>query len=117
MADQYHDYIRPQESGNKTDVRWLALTNKEGSGIRVEVDQLLSVNALAFPYEDLYLRPQGKWKSSEIHPHDDGSLLIDIMQMGVGGDTGWDANGRPHVKYRIKLEPITYGFTLKSTRK
>lgn len=113
VADQYHDYIRPQESGNKTDVRWLTLTNDKGAGIKIAGDQLLSVNALAFPYEDLYLRPQGTWKSSEIHPHDDGSLLIDIAQAGVGGDTGWDANGRPHVKYRIKLEPISYSFSMK----
>ncbi|WKL57177.1 glycoside hydrolase family 2 TIM barrel-domain containing protein [Asticcacaulis sp. ZE23SCel15] len=114
VADQYHDYSRPQESGNKTDVRWLTLRDAAGKGVRVTGDQPLSVNALAFPYEDLYLRnPRGTWKSSEIHPHGNGSLLIDLAQAGVGGDTGWSLDGRPLAKYRIKLVPQTYSFTLK----
>lgn len=112
IVDQYHDYIRPQESGNKTDVRWFALHDEKDAGLKVVGDQLLSINALAFPYEDLYLRPQGTWKSSEIHPHGNGSVLIDLVQTGVGGDTGWDINGRPHTKYRIKLEPVTYSFKI-----
>jgi hypothetical protein len=93
-ADQYHGYMRPQESGNKTGVRWLALQNGRGAGLKVTGAQPLSVNALAFPYEDLYLRPRGTWKSSEIAPHGDGSLLIDLAQAGVGGDTGWSLDGR-----------------------
>jgi beta-galactosidase len=112
LADQYHSYIRPQESGNKTDVRWIALSGADGKGLKVTGSAPLSVNALAFPYEDLYLRPRGAWKSSEIHPHGDGSLLIDLVQTGVGGDTGWDLTGRPHVKYRVKLAPASYSFTI-----
>ncbi|WP_140986012.1 glycoside hydrolase family 2 TIM barrel-domain containing protein [Asticcacaulis tiandongensis] len=113
VAEQYHDYIRPQESGNKTDVRWIALNTPSGKGFRVTGDQFLSVNALAFPYEDLYLKPKGEGKSSDIRPHGDGSLLIDIAQTGVGGDTGWSLDGRAHVKYRVKLEPVTYSFTIR----
>jgi beta-galactosidase len=75
-------------------------------------DKPLSVNALAFPYEDLYLRPQGTWKSSDIAPHGDGTLLIDLAQAGVGGDTGWSLDGRPLAKYRIPLETRTYSFTI-----
>ena len=112
VADQYHGYSRPQESGNKTGVRWLSLFNTQGSGITVKGTAPLSVNALAFPYEDLYLRPRGAWKSSEIAPHGAGSLLIDLAQSGVGGDTGWNLTGRAHVKYRIKLEPASYSFTI-----
>ena len=112
VADQYHGYSRPQESGNKTGVRWLSLFNSQGSGITVKGAAPLSVNALAFPYEDLYLRPRGAWKSSEIAPHGDGSLLIDLVQSGVGGDTGWNLTGRAHVKYRLKLEPASYSFTI-----
>jgi beta-galactosidase len=112
LADQYHGYIRPQESGNKTGVRWLALLDGQGRGLKVEGAQPLSINALAFPYEDLYLRPRGAWKSSEIAPHGDGSLLVDLAQIGVGGDTGWSLDGRAHQKYRIKLEPASYSFTV-----
>jgi beta-galactosidase len=120
VADQYHGYSRPQESGNKTGVRWLSLYNSAGNagsnaGLTVTGAQLLSVNALAFPYEDLYLRPRGAWKSSEIAPHGDGSLLIDLAQAGVGGDTGWNLTGRAHVKYRIPLAPARYSFTIAPT--
>jgi len=112
VAEQYHDYIRPQESGNKTDVRWFTLTSADHSGLRVTGAHPLSVNALAFPYEDLYQRPQGEWHSSDIVPHGNGSLLIDLLQAGVGGDTGWSLEGRPLVKYRIPLKPQTYRFTI-----
>jgi beta-galactosidase len=112
VADQYHGYSRPQESGNKTDVRWLSLFDARGAGITVRGAAPLSVNALAFPYEDLYLRPRGVWKSSEIAPHGDGSLLIDLAQAGVGGDTGWSLDGRAHAKYRIKQQPASYSFTV-----
>ncbi|RZT06206.1 beta-galactosidase [Duganella sp. CF402] len=108
LADQYHSYIRPQESGNKTDVRWLALSG----ALKISADQPFSFNALPFPYEDLYLRPRGEWKSSEIRAHGDGSLLIDMAQAGVGGDTGWSLDGRPHVKYRIPLRPASYSFRI-----
>ncbi|MPT48201.1 MAG: DUF4981 domain-containing protein [Sphingobium sp.] len=113
IADQYHDYIRPQESGNKTDVRWVALTTDNGLGMKIEGHQPLSVNALAFPVEDLYLRPVGERHSSDIIPHGDGTVMIDALQAGVGGDTGWNSIGRPHMKYRIPHAPISYGFTIR----
>jgi beta-galactosidase len=112
VADQYHSYIRPQESGNKTDVRWLSLSDAAGGGLKVTGAVPLSVNALAFPYEDLYQHPRGTWKSSDIAPHGDGTLLIDLAQAGVGGDTGWSLEGLPLQKYRIKLQPASYSFTI-----
>jgi beta-galactosidase len=112
VAEQFHDYARPQESGNKTDVRWLELTGSRRSGLRVTGAQPLSVNALAFPYADLALKPPGKAHSSDIRPHGNGTLLVDMAQAGVGGDTGWNLDGRAHMPYRIALEPVTWFFTL-----
>jgi len=112
LATQYHPYVRPQESGNKTGVRWLALSDGAGKGIRVSGARPLSVNALPFPYEDLYPRARGSWHSSDIVAHGDTSLLVDAQQTGVGGDNGWDASGRPHMKYRIPLAPLSYEFTI-----
>jgi beta-galactosidase len=94
IAAQNHDYMRPQETGNKVDVRWMELTAARSAGLRVTGEQPLSVNALAFPYSDLYRRPPGTWKSSDIVPHGDGSLLIDAIQSGVGGNNSWDSGGR-----------------------
>ena len=115
LADQYHDYARPQESGNKTDVRWIELTGT-GTGLRVTGAQPLSVNALPFPYSDLAMKPPAQAHSSDIHPHGDGTLLIDAAQAGVGGDTGWNLDGRAHMPYRIALQPLTYSFTIGAAR-
>ncbi|MDP1027946.1 glycoside hydrolase family 2 TIM barrel-domain containing protein [Sphingomonas sp. KR1UV-12] len=111
LADQYHAYARPQESGSKQDVRWIALTGA-GGGLRVTGAQPLSVNALPFPYDDL-----SEFRhSSDIRPHGDGTLMIDAAQAGVGGDTGWNLDGRAHPQYRIPLKPMTYSFTIGADR-
>lgn len=112
LTDQYHGYSRPQESGNKTDVRWFRLEGGNAPGVTVSSDAPFAFNALAFPYEDLYLRPRGAWKSSEIAPRGEGSVLVDMAQAGVGGDTGWSLDGRAYVKYRVPLAPASYRFVL-----
>lgn len=112
LADQYHGYARPQESGSKQDVRWIALTGGRLPGVRVTGDRPLSVNALPFPYSDLSTMR----RSSDIRPHGQGTLMIDAAQAGVGGDTGWNLDGRPHMQYRIPLKPMTYAFTIGADR-
>ncbi|HWW24909.1 MAG TPA: beta-galactosidase, partial [Caulobacter sp.] len=111
IADQNHDYMRPQDTGNKIDVRWMELSG-QGRGVRVAADKPLMMTALAFPYEDLYRRPPGAWKSTDIVPHGDGTLLVDSAQWGIGGDTTWNSFGLPHMKYRTRLEPARVSFRL-----
>ncbi|NIJ20321.1 beta-galactosidase [Sphingomonas naasensis] len=112
IADQNHDYMRPQETGNKVDVRWMELLQPGRGGLRVVGEAPLSMNALAFPYDDLSRRPPGTRRSSDIVPHGAVSLMIDAVQSGVGGDNAWDAGGRPLPQYRVPLKPLRYGFTL-----
>ena len=115
LADQDHDYIRPQETGNKTDVRWMTLSGA-GRALRVAGDRPLMMNALAFPYSDLYRRAPGTWKSSDIRPHDHGTLLVDVAQWGLGGDTQWSEEGKPLPRYRPKVEPTTFTIRLSPTK-
>ncbi len=112
IAGQNHDYMRPQETGNKVDVRWMELVRGAGGGLRIAGDQPLSMNALAFPYAELDRRAPGTRKSSDIVPGANGSLLVDAVQSGVGGDTQWSDWGRPLEQYRIKVAPLRYAFTL-----
>ena len=112
IAAQNHDYLRPQETGNKVDVRWMELVRGPDGGVRVTGDQPLSMNALAFPYAELDRRTPGTRKSTDIVPGATGSLLIDAVQSGVGGDTQWSDWGRPLEPFRIKVAPLRYGFTL-----
>ena len=81
-------------------------------GVRVTGDAPLSMNALAFPYDDLSRRPPGTRRSSDILAHGEVSLMIDAIQAGVGGNNAWDAGGRPLPQYRIPLRPLHYSFHL-----
>ncbi|EJL37516.1 beta-galactosidase/beta-glucuronidase [Caulobacter sp. AP07] len=111
IAEQNHDYMRPQDTGNKVDVRWMEVSG-EGRGLRVRSQTPLMMNVLAFPYADLYRRPEGTWKSTDIVPHGEVSLLVDGAQWGVGGDTAWNHVGQPHMQYRTRLEPTRVSFRL-----
>lgn len=112
IAEQNHDYIRPQETGNKIDVRWLSLSPAQGTGLKVTGARPLSVNALAFPYSDLDRKPVGQAHSSDIRARERVSLMIDERQIGVGGDDQWSKWGQPHAPYRIALAPTRYEFRL-----
>ncbi|WP_260928091.1 glycoside hydrolase family 2 TIM barrel-domain containing protein [Novosphingobium sp. 9] len=113
LADQYHDFIRPQDTGTKSDVRWLALSGGKAPGLSVTGDTPLTMNALAFPYEDLRRRPPGTAKSTDIVPHDHGTLLIDAVQAGLGGDTTWNTEGRPLPDYRVQPVERRFSFVLR----
>jgi beta-galactosidase len=112
ISDQNHDYIRPQETGNKVDVRWMELSGA-GRGLRVDGgERPLMMNALAFPYADLDRHPPGTWKSTDVVPNTQVTLLVDSEQWGVGGDTQWSEFGKPLTQYRTKLEPTRVVFRL-----
>jgi beta-galactosidase len=113
--DQYHPYIRPQENGNKTDVRWVALTNDEGTGLLAVGDPLLSVSAYPFLIEDFDPGDEKKFRhTSDLKVRDLITLNLDLKQMGVGGDTSWGAVVHEEYtlptreySYRIRLRPFS----------
>jgi beta-galactosidase len=111
ISAQHHDYMRPQETGNKTDVRWMHLFGASGAGLLVRGDAPLSMNVLGFRYDELSRRAAGTRHSSDIVVDGPVSLLVDAAQVGVGGDTSWDNLARAHQKYRIKVQPHSFGFT------
>lgn len=113
IADQYHDFIRPQDTGTKTDVRWMQLSGGNEPALRVTGTTPLTMNVLAFPYEDLRRKPPGVAKSSDIVPHDHVTLLVDAVQAGLGGDTTWDSHGRPLPPYRVLPIERRFGFVLR----
>jgi beta-galactosidase len=116
IADQNHDYQRPQETGTKTDVRWMLLSPEheaeQAASLRIAGDRPLTMNALSFPYADLSRRAPGTRKSTDIVPQQTGSLMVDAIQSGVGGDTTWNAVGRPLPQYRVPVAPLRFAFRL-----
>jgi beta-galactosidase len=112
IVNQNHDFMRPQETGTKSDVRSMTLDGDGQTGLKLAGDHPLSMNALAFPYEDLARRAPGTRKSTDIVPHDHVSVLVDALQSGLGGDTTWNAQGRPLPKYRVPLAPVRFTLRL-----
>ncbi|MEN3322426.1 glycoside hydrolase family 2 TIM barrel-domain containing protein [Mariniflexile soesokkakense] len=106
-------YIRPQEAGYKTDVRWLTLKDKNNSGLEIIGEQPLGFSALNMATETL----DGGDTKSQTHPtdiiveKDKIYLHIDLKQRGVGGDTSWGAY--PHKQYRLHDKKYTYSYQLK----
>ena len=112
IKDQYYPYIRPQESGNKTDVRWAKITRKDGTGIMVvATDTLLNVNVLPYSADQLFSGPEKKqFHSGELEPDSQIHLDIDLQQMGLGGINSWGE--LPLVKYRLPYKDYQYSYLI-----
>lgn len=110
LSEQYFQYARPQESGNKTDVRWIAMTNTKGKGIRVDfADSLLSVSALPYSINDLDPAPEKhQYHSGELIERDRIYMHIDLRQLGVQGIDSWGS--MPLEKYWIKPGKYNYSY-------
>jgi beta-galactosidase len=104
VDDQIHPYIRPQEVGNKTDVRWVTLTDSEGAGILVVGSPLLSISVWPFALQDL----EQAEHTFELSRRNFLTFNIDDKQMGVGGDNSWGA--RPHPEYMLPAKAYSYKF-------
>lgn len=125
VADQYFPYVRPQENGNKIDVRWMAITNKEGLGFEFVGMPLLSVSAHHQIMEDFESpdRTDGRGKAglkmirrhiNDVVPRDLTSINIDYKQQGVGGDDSWGA--WTHDEYRLREKAYNYSYRISPLR-
>lgn len=105
------NYLRPQENGYRTDVRWVALADSSGKGIKVTGMQPVGFSALPYTAEDL---DPGLTKKQQ-HPFNLNerpfiSLHIDLEQRGVGGDNSWGA--LPHAPYRLTGNKYSYSYMI-----
>ena len=116
-ADElFFPYIRPQETGTMSDLRWWNQTDTNGLGLRIESDRLFSASALHY---DLLTLDEGEEK----HQRHSGSLpkskytnlFIDLVQSGVGGVDSWGGDGRARKGHRVEYKD--YNFTLRISPK
>jgi beta-galactosidase len=108
VMEQYTPYITPQENGNKTDVRWVALQDTNGMGILVVGKQPLEINAHHY-FESFF--NQQTVHTIDVPFQNVTELCIDLHQQGVGGDNSW---GQPvHDKYKLLGKEFSYGFVMK----
>ena len=111
---EWVEYSRPQANGNKTDVRWVELTNDKGVGLRAEGMPLLSVEAHHASRRDI---EQAAY-TYQITQRPEVYLNLDFMQMGAGGIDSWSRQAYPMEPYRIPADkPYWYSFRAAADRR
>ncbi len=110
VAEQLHDYAVPQETGNKTDVRWLSISNAQGIGLKVSGDELLSIAAVPLAKHDLYNVADIPKHSADVVQGHATTLRIDWKQMGLGGQNTWGATALKH--HQLPADNYQYRFSL-----
>lgn len=109
---QYYPYVRPQENGNKTDIRYFQILDRKKKGLEIRSDSLLSMSALHYLDSDL---DDGDRKhqrhATDIAPRPLTQLHIDWKQMGVGGINTWGAWPLP--KYQLPYANYEYEFVVR----
>lgn len=116
VADQFYSYVRPQESGNKVDVRWLAVRAPDGAGLLIVGDPVFSGTALNVSDDDIGYSPTHQLHSVDVKPRDVTVVHVDLRQMGLGGDDSWRSTAHPanliwprRYDYSFTLRPISAG--------
>ena len=116
VTEQFVDYVRPQDNGYKTDVRWVSFADSRGQGVRFTASEPMSVQALHYGWEDLYFsrhqNGQTRWRTP-LKPHREIFLNLDVRQTGLGGAScgpgamekyKFDSNAP--VEWTVKIERI-----------
>ncbi|HEY3437860.1 MAG TPA: glycoside hydrolase family 2 TIM barrel-domain containing protein, partial [Actinotalea sp.] len=87
-------YVRPQESGSRTGVRWATVTDAQGTGLRFDCDEGMEFSALPWtPFEIENAR-----HPVELPPIEHTVLRPALMRRGVGGDDSWGALTHPEFR-------------------
>jgi beta-galactosidase len=94
---EWVEYMRPQENGNKVDVRWVALTNPQGIGLLAVGAQPLSVAARHYSKEEV----ERSAYTFQMVRQPEIFLNLDMKQMGAGGIDSWSPKAYPMEQYRL----------------
>ena len=115
VADQYYPYVRPQENGNKTDVRWWKVVNADGKGLRFYGDAPLSMSSLNYTTADL---DEGMNKhnthAGDLDPRPFTVVHIDKVQYGLACVNSWGAT--PLEQYKLHYGDYSYSFVIEPVR-
>ena len=119
VADEYFPYVRPQESGNHTDVRWFRVLDKQGRGLEFYSDAPMEASALNYLLADLDDGPHKDKKKG----HHSGDLIerpltqvhIQQRQMGLGCVNSWGA--WPRGEYQMPYQSYDFTFVIHPVKK
>ena len=111
VEEQFYPYIRPQETGTKTDIRYWRLLNNAGNGLEFLADAPFSASALNYSIESL---DEGEWKhnshSPEVKKADYTNVIIDKAQIGLGCVNSWGAE--PLSQYLLPCQDYSFTFMM-----
>ena len=112
VTGQFVDYVRPQDNGYKSDVRWAAFVNAEGRGVKFSASEPLFVQALHFTAEDMefarHRNGQQRFRAPLV-PRPEVCLNLDVRQLGLGGNS---CGPQPMRKYVFPVEKTTWTLRL-----
>ena len=112
VDDEWVDYSRPQENGNKVDVRWIALTDDAGNGLLVAAESVpLSVGAKHYSIETM----EACEYSFQMERSGDIFLNVDHKQLGVAGNNSWGATALE--AYQLREKRATYSYRIRPISK
>lgn len=115
VEDQFYPYVRPQETGTKTDVRWWKQLNTAGKGLEFMAETPFSISALNYSIASL---DDGNEKdqrhSPEVPEANLTNICIDKVQMGLGCVNSWEA--WPRIEYQVKYQDYEFTFVMKPVK-
>jgi beta-galactosidase len=107
------DYVYPQENGNRTDVRWISMTDLQGRGIQFLGAEPLSVSVWNSTQEEI----QKAMHIGEPQMLRDAFVVnVDHVQTGVGGTDSWSQRARPSDQYRLMEKNYSYSFYIRPVK-
>jgi beta-galactosidase len=111
VSEQFYPYIRPQETGTKTDVRYWKQLDNAGNGLEFKAAVPFSASALNYSIDSLDDGvSKGQSHSPEVKKADYTNLLIDKIQMGLGCEDSWGRTARP--EYLVPYGDYTFTFVM-----
>ena len=118
VADEYYEYVRPQESGNHTDVRWFRVVDAEGKGLQFYSNAPMEASAMPYLMSQLDDGPNKDkaWghHSGDLVPSGRTQVFIQQCQFGLGCVNSWGA--WPLEQYRLPYKDYDFTFAIKPVK-
>lgn len=113
VSDMMFNYVYPQENGNRTAVRWISMTDLNGSGIQFLGIEPLSVSVWNTTQDELQ---NAKHVGEPQLLRDAFVINVDHVQTGVGGTDSWSQSARPSDQYRLMDKHYSYSFYVRPVK-
>ena len=116
VSEQYCEtYVRPQESGTRSDLRYYNVEDTAGAGLSIKAETAFSASAIAYSIENMDVSVgRAQRHSGDLKAGDKTYLCFDLKQMGLGCVNSWGAMPLP--QYRVPYQDYTFSFILTPQR-